>query len=78
MNAVCHAQHMKPIAFGFDSVDVGEAVFADVLVLRLQSVTSAQKTEDLPFVLSLGILCFVDWERDFQVPSTQHRLQSRT
>ena len=41
MDAVRHAQHMKSIAFGLDSIDVGEAVLADVLVLRLQSVTSA-------------------------------------
>ena len=32
---------MKPIAFGLDSIDVREAVLADVFVLRLQSVTSA-------------------------------------
>ena len=40
VHAIRHAQHMKSIAFGFDSIDVREAVLADVLVLRLQSVAS--------------------------------------
>lgn len=42
MYAVGDAQHVKRVAFRLVAVDVGEAVFADVLVLRLDGVASAE------------------------------------
>ena len=72
MYAVGDAQHVKRVAFRLVAVDVGEAVFADVLVLRLDGVASAEKTQDLPVVLVFGHTRLVGRKRDFQI-TTHYR-----